>query len=245
VTTTTTERQDACATAGDLRERAATWRLLAQLLRREIDPGMARLLLESGLPDLLARQGYDLGPARLRGDDALRRLRQEYTKVFVGPGPHVSPYGSVHHPDDHKRGQLWGDTTTWMHRFVKDLGLRFEGAAYDGMPDHVGHELEVFAILLEREADAVEGAPDPEGAGGGPGTADGDRLERIRHAQRLLWGRQLSRWVPTFCDRVEGRAPGAFYGELARLLRDLVDSERGRLGPDQGPGAGTGEGAVA
>ncbi len=200
----------------ELGGRAAVYRLLAQLFRKEITPPMARALDESRLIELLELGGYEAVEGSLRDEARLTSLKREFCRVFLGPGPHVAPYGSVHHPDDPKMGRLWGDTTKQIHRFATDHGLELKGAGYDGIPDHIGHELEMLALLMESEAEA---------------RANGDevRAERLLNSQRYLVESHLGRWVPGFCDRVRSKAIGGFYRGMASLTRDLLEDDRERL----------------
>ena len=165
----------------------------------------------------LRERGYDLEPDALADEGQLRPLRLEYTRVFIGPGPHASPYGSVYHPDDEKSGELWGKTTQQVHRFAADHGLTFVGKAYDGIPDHIAHELELYAKLLEARAVALYDGED-------------DKAERVENSQRYLYREQLNRWVPAFATRVSEFASRPLYAELARLTKDLLDEEGDRLG---------------
>ncbi len=201
-------------TSIELKERAATYRLLAQLYRRELTEPLARRIVDTNVLDSLARYGYE-SPADFTDSKHLGGLKHEFTKVFLGPGKHISPYGSVHHPDDKKKGQLWGETTTRVRVFAKEHGLSFEGKAYDGMPDHIGHELELFALLLEGEAEAVA-------------SEETDKAERLENSQRYLLGEHLSRWIPLFCNKVEAETDG-LYAAIARLTRDLLGDEGERL----------------
>ncbi len=203
-----------------LRERASIYRLLAQLYRHEVKGEIARRLVDTELLKDLAQDGYDLEPAAIADADELAKLGREYTRIFLGPGKHVAPYGSVHHPRDLKKGQLWGSTTTWVRRFASDHGMTFEGPGYDGIPDHIGHELEFFSKLMTGQADALD-ADDDERAG------------RLENSQRHLYEKQLSRWVPVFCNKVRREAQRPFYGELARLTQDLLDDEGERVGEVQ------------
>ena len=203
--------------AGDIGDRAAICLFLAHAFRRELRLDLVRGMARHGLLAALEQHGYRVDADKLGDDAYLKALRHEYTRIFIGPGPHVAPYGSVHHPADPKRGQLWGNTTTWVRRFIKDHGLGLGGKAYDGIPDHVGHELELYGRLLEAEHTAeVRG--------------DGDRAARLRNSQRILLTEQLEAWVPAFCDKVVKRAELPFYAAVARLTKDLLTAERERLG---------------
>jgi putative dimethyl sulfoxide reductase chaperone len=200
----------------ELTGRASAYRLLAQLYRKELTTPLAKSLTRNRLLELLTMGGYEQDDGPIDSDERLTALRREFCRIFLGPGPHVAPYGSVHHPDDPKKGQLWGDTTKQLHRFATDHGLTLKGPGYDGIPDHVGHELEMLALLLEAEAEASF-------------AGDDERAERLRNSQRYLLTSHLGRWVPPFCDKVREKAIGGFYRGMAALTCDLLQDDQGRL----------------
>jgi putative dimethyl sulfoxide reductase chaperone len=200
----------------ELAGRASVYRLLAQLYRKEMTAPMAKALDQSRLLDLFETGGYEHDEGPLLSEERLTELRREFCRVFLGPGPHVSPYGSVHHPDDPKVGRLWGDTTKEIHRFAKDHDLELKGPGYDGIPDHVGHELEMLALLIEAEAEAGH-------------QGDEERAERLQNSQRYLLAAHLGRWVPPFCEKVRSKAIGGFYRSMAALTIDLLEDDQGRL----------------
>ncbi len=208
---------DKSVTAETLQSTAGIYRILAQLYKRELSPALAGELAKSGFWDGLERGGYDIEKDKLSDDAFIQSLTIEYSKIFIGPGGHVAPYGSVHHPDDPKTGQLWGDSTTWVRRFVLDHGLKFEGKAYDGIPDHISHEFEFFCHLLEKEAELTE-------------KGETDKVEQIRHAEQLFVKEQLAKWIPPFCEKVQAMATLKFYGEIARLTAEIVELDKERLG---------------
>ena len=198
-------------------ERAALYRLMATLYRSEVTEELGDKLASSGTLGLLQREGFDLEQEALADADELTAIRREYSRVFLGPGKHVPPYGSVHHPDDTRQGNLWGNTTSRIRRFAKDHGLEFGGQSYDGIPDHVAHELELYAKLLESQAGALQ-------------DGDDERAERILNSERYLYRQDLSRWVPPFCRKVRQAARRPFYAELARLTEVLLEEEGARHG---------------
>ena len=200
----------------EISDRAALYRVLAQLYRKEISPAFGKLLGESGLLDDLEDRGYEVERAALADPDEIADLKLEYARVFLGPGKHVSPYGSVHHPGDAKRGQLWGDSTCRIQRFARDHDLEFGGQEYDGIPDHIAHELDLFAKLLEGRARALQ-------------DGDQDKAERIRNSEQYLYREDLSRWVPAFCRKVCKVTRRPFYAEIARLTMALLDEQAAEL----------------
>ena len=200
----------------ELTGRAAIYRLLAQVYRKEISAELATALRDADLLSLLRTEGYEVGDDLPGDPDGLKELRGEFSRTFLGPGPHVAPYGSVYHPDDPKKGRLWGDTTTEIRRFATEHGVAFEGEAYDGIPDHIGHELELFALLIDAEATAhAEG--------------DEDKALGLRNSQRYLLTGHLGRWVPSFCTKVQDKTTSPFYRGVAALTRDLLGDEGDRL----------------
>lgn len=201
--------------------RANIYRFLSHIFRRELSGSVAASLASSGVLELLEEDGFAVGSTDFANEARLKELSADYTRVFLGPGPHVSPYGSVHHPDDLKRGRLWGDTTVWVKRFIADHGVGLEGEKYDGIPDHVGHLLEFFSLLIEGEAKASE-----EG--------DAEKVARLTNSQRLLVEKQLGRWIPEFCRKVQSRASSGFYRGVAHLTAELVAVEQVRLGRANG-----------
>lgn len=222
-------RQDQLA---DLAGRASLCRLLAELYRREVTSELAVILEEGGLLTHLEENGYKISRERLLSDAAfLTELRLEYCRLFIGPGKHIAPYGSVHHPDDEKRGELWGDTTKLVFRIAKDHGLDFEGKQYDGIPDHIGHELELYARLLAAEHEAVE-------------TEKDEVAQRLVNSQWALLSKHLRRWVPGFCGQVRKHSKQEFYSEVARLTDEFLAEEEERLTAAMSAAEPSGEGEL-
>lgn len=200
-----------------LQYRSDLYRLLGHLYRRELTPELVAELHTSGLLSQMEEQGYEHGlpQASELDDDTMKKLRTDYAYVLIGPGPHVAPYGSIHHPKDLKRGQLWGDTTKQFRRAVKHHGLEFK-KGYGGIPDHVGIELEVFSRLLAAEQDALA-------------TDDSKRGAELRDVQHRIFGDHLNMWIPRFCERVVKHAgEGSFYTALAQMTRDFLADEKER-----------------
>ena len=195
---------------------ASIYRLLSHFYRKELSLSLVEKMEQSGLLAELERLGYEIDSHKLKDEAYLRDLAIEYSRVFIGPGSHLSPYGSVYHPDDPKKGSLWGDTTKWVRRFVMDHGLEFEGEAFDGIPDHISHELEFFSRLVEQEA-IVRQAGEEE------------KAERLRNSQSMFFHQQLEKWIPEFCAKIPDMAKLPFYKEVARLTNDIIESEKIRL----------------
>ncbi len=150
-------------------------------------------------------RGFEDLPA---DDETVEALAVEYTSLFVGPGPHLTPCESVWRGGG---GLLWGESTAQVKRFIEDSGLRFQ-PDWSGLPDHVSVELEFMGRLCSHEA-GLWGAA--------------ERLGDLRMCLETEEGflcDHLSAWVPSFCDRVAERSDG-YYGQMARLARDFLASD--------------------
>jgi TorA maturation chaperone TorD len=131
--------------------RSGFYRLLARIFRAEPDEALMGQIVAPPLSEALAEAGIDMAailPAAPMGD-IIRALAEEYTRLFLGPGKHISPHESV----QLKRGSgvLWGPETGIVKRFIGEAGFDYD-ETYHGLPDHISVELEFLAHLVEQEA---------------------------------------------------------------------------------------------
>ncbi len=135
-------------------------------------------------------------------------LAVEYTRLFLGPGPHIPPYESVHREGE---GKLYGESSVHVREFVRSLGLEYRpgGAAF---PDHIEVEFELMQKLIAREQEAWE-AKDIESA------------KRCLEFEDTFIREHLGQWVPGFCDRVIDETTSTFYRNMAKLAREYVRLE--------------------
>ncbi len=136
-------------------------------------------------------------------------LEQEYTRLFLGPGPPVAhPFESVY-----REGQVMGATTLEVRQLLLEEGLMTEGRM---LPDHVGIELAFMAHLTHREAIAWE-------------TGDVDTGRTYLQRQGAFLREHLLMWLPQFCRRLLAGRPQAYYADLARNTEALVTSDAERI----------------
>lgn len=199
--------------------RSNVYGLLALVFR---DAPTSQVVAQFRAPPLagaLSDLGYDAAEHLTGNLEAVTQcLRREYTRVFIGPPPRVSLYGSVHHDEE---GQLWGESTVRMKRLVEGAGLSFQGN-WGSIPDHIAVELELMQRLAAREAELwAQRAVAAE-----RGTDDvGEQLALCLRAEGEVLRRHLSRWGARFCDRVVQEPTASFYREMARLTKALVLSD--------------------
>lgn len=200
--------------------RSNCYSLLALVFRDVMTSRIVAQLRTTPLAEVLSHLGHNT-QKDLAGDiDAVtKRLGEQYTQTFAGPGHHVSLYASVHHSGE---GQLWGDSTVWVKRFIETTGLSFRNN-WDSIPDHIAIELELMQRLAAYEAELwvqLTSAP-----------ADEDkqnlirRLQQCLQVQELFLREHLCKWVPQFYKRVLEICPSAFYREVAGLTNAIVLSD--------------------
>jgi len=178
----------------------------ADLLHQVKDPQFLGVLSDLGLQ--LASDSLQQPEEELLGD-----LAVEYARLFLGPGRHVSPHESIHHQKDAGRwGQLWGDSTVEVKKFIESTGLSYN-SEYKGLPDHISVELEFMQQLTLREEQAWRDE-DEDGA-----------LDCLKTEKKFI-EEHLVRWVPAFCDKVIREAELPFYREMAALTKNFVEFER-------------------
>lgn len=159
--------------------------------------------------------GVDLNHdfARQPEDQLLDALAIDFTQLFHGPRGHIVAYESVQTGFD--GGELNGAAAALVADFLEVAGLAVDREARQ-LPDHISIELEVMAELARREA-------------GGWEAGDGAAVRTCLHQQRNFLDSHLGRWGPEFCRHVEEKAQTTFYGQVASLLGDLLDSEADEL----------------
>ena len=190
--------------------RSNCYGLLALVLRDVPTSEIISQLKTGSLAEALSHLGFDV-TEELTGEleEVTQSLAGQYTETFIGPGPHVPLYASVHMEDE---GQLWGDSTVWLKRFVETTGLSFNDH-WDSIPDHITIELELMQRLAAHEA-SLWGKKN-----------SGEQLSRCLKAQEQLLRDHLCKWVPRFCDRVLKVTASSFYQKMAELTKSVILSD--------------------
>lgn len=169
-----------------------------------------------GLPadpesDELMRLGAEGGV-----DVLLHALRQEATRLFIGPpSPAASPYESVWDASAKHAAPLLfvSPSAVAVERFCAACGLGRPEGTNESL-DHIASELELLQFLASVESGAVDAASCGVMAVGFP---DGSPAA----AFRLFFDEHLSKWACDFAQEVESASLHVFYRSAARFLRDF------------------------
>jgi len=188
------------------------YRLLGRLYREEIDAELLEQLERDGALEALREAGLDIDVPQDR-PAWLEQLAVEYTRLFIGPGPHVSPHESVHAPDG--SNLLNSERTAMVRRFIAAAGFEFE-PSYSGYPDHISTEFEFMEALIGCQLASLD-----EG--------NSEETDTSLMLQREFADRHLSKWLPAFCDRVAEQAELPLYASLASVTKEFIDIELAQL----------------
>lgn len=196
-------------------QRSNIYSLLALIYRKEVTREFLRLLKESDLLSGLMELGAAFDDDFLHCPDSqlVEDLAAEYTRLFIGPGPHLSPHESVYHErTDGDWGTLWGADTVAVKKFIETSGMKYR-RDYRGLPDDISVELEFMKELTDKESQAWE-ETDEKGA-----------LYCLKMERKFL-DEHVLQWMPAFCDKVMEHAAHSFYREIARITKNFIDIEK-------------------
>lgn len=200
------EKEEYTATA---RQRSSVYGLLALFFRREPDEDIVRFLRQPEVLRGLEEAGLALNVNELCDgpiETVIQKLRTEYTRLFIGPGKHVSLNESVHRDSE---GLLLGKTTVAVKGFIEAMGLDLD-VEWSGLPDHISVELELMQRLTDHEAELwIEN--------------DLDSVRRCIGTEREFMQRHLLQWVPCLCKKVLDQNPLSLYHEISQLTRKFVN----------------------
>ncbi|MBW1723856.1 MAG: molecular chaperone TorD family protein [Deltaproteobacteria bacterium] len=197
--------------------RSNIYGMLALVYRQEMSSDLLKQVKGTQFLEILTdleAEGTEEIDAFLQKPEAelLEDLAVEYTRLFLGPGKHISPHESVHHQqDDGQWGKLWGASTAKVKKFVESTGLTYS-EDFKGLPDHIAVELEFMQQLTLREEQAWM-------------NADADAAVSCRQTEKKFIEGHLVRWIPDFCKNVMQQAELPFYRALAALTRSFIEFE--------------------
>ena len=208
------KKNDLKAMATAAKQRSNIYGLLAVIFREEATAPLIRQFKSSQFKEALCELGVHLKDDffNVREEKLIEDLVIEYSRLFLGPGKHISPHESVHLKEEDGGGLLWGEATAKVKNFIESSGVEYR-SDYNGMPDHIGVELEFMQEVVGQEAGAWE-------------EKDVERALYCRKVEKEFIGKHLVPWVPLFCKRVIKDAELSFYREIAKLTDSFIEFDR-------------------
>jgi TorA maturation chaperone TorD len=194
--------------------RSNMYGLLATVFREEPTEALIKELRGPRLSGVFSDMGVELGEtfSNISDSAVAEALGLEFTRLFIGPGPHVSAHESVFAEMDGGTSSLWGRKTVEVKNFIETAGLGYQ-PEYSGIPDHVSVELEFMQKLTAWEAEKWT-------------QQDRKSAEYCSTVQRLFLDQHLLCWLPQFCDAVMEQAELPFYRSMSELTRNYLEFER-------------------
>ncbi|MBI4654646.1 MAG: molecular chaperone TorD family protein [Nitrospirae bacterium] len=196
-------------------QRSNIYALLATIYYKEVDPAFLKQIKNPGFLGVLSDMVFQLKDDILQKpeDKIIEDLAVEYTRLFLGPGKHISPHESIHHErSDGDWGRFWGKDTVLVKKFIETAGLEYR-SEFTGMPDHISVELEFMHKAAEQEAQAWK-------------ENNSDGALYCLKMQKKFVDEHLIKWIPKFCDKVISQAELSFYREMAKLTKGFVEFEK-------------------
>jgi TorA maturation chaperone TorD len=193
--------------------RSNIYGLLSTVFREEPTEALIKELRGPRLSGVFSDMGVELGETFSSTSEsaAAETLGLEFTRLFIGPGRHVSAHESVFAEMDGGTSSLWGRKTVEVKNFIETAGLDYQ-PEYSGIPDHVSVELEFMQKLTTWEAEKWA-------------QQDRKSAEYSLTVQSLFLEQHLLCWLPQFCDAVMEEAELPFYRSMAELTRNYMEFE--------------------
>ncbi len=199
------------------RMRSGVYGLLSSIFREEPSEALILKLREprwiGALSDMDVNPGDELSNTPV--NELVDLMALEFTRLFIGPGPHISAHESIFCEVDGDSGGLWGEKTVEVKKFIETTGLEY-ASGFSGLPDHISVELDFMLKLTEWEADKWS-------------NQDKKNAEYCLRIQRMFLEAHLLCWAPAFCDAVMDSADMAFYRSMAEFLKVFLAMEKQTL----------------
>jgi TorA maturation chaperone TorD len=191
--------------------RSRVYGLLTTVFRAEPTEAFIRDLHGPQFSGAFSDLGVDLGEAfhTATENEIVEELALEFTRLFLGPGHHISAHESIYAEVDGELGGLWGAKTVEVKRFIEATGLDYE-SGFTGLPDHISVELEFMRKLSEWEAARWS-------------NNDSENAKYCLRVQKKFIEEHLLEWAPKFCDDVIDKADTPFYREMAKVTRNFLE----------------------
>lgn len=198
--------------------RGQVYGLLASVFRAEPDREFLKELKGPRFAGAFASLEADFGNdfQQSTEEDLRESLAIEFTRLFMGPGEHISPHESIFVNLDGDGGGLYGAKTVEVKKFIETTGLSYDDS-FTGLPDHISVELEFMGKLAGFESQKWA-------------SGDEEAARQCLSVQKMFAEDHLLKWISKFCEQVIAKADLPFYREMARVTSEFVDFDYESIG---------------
>jgi TorA maturation chaperone TorD len=183
------------------------WREPAADLVAALGQGHEERIRAAGAVDPSLGKGWEAVAGLLAAEassDLAEAAVEEYTRLFLGPGPELNLYES-----HYLAGRLFDSPLAAVRASLGELGIE-KDPGYPEPEDFLAFEIEVVRTLLRRQEAAL-------GQDAQIQAVDGQAMFLKRHL--LVWG-------PTAAGDLAGAHGAPFYQAVGKLLRGFLTLER-------------------
>ncbi|MBL6932177.1 MAG: molecular chaperone TorD family protein [Rhodospirillales bacterium] len=198
--------------------RANVYGLLADVFRDEPSDALLSKLREPEISGALKALNLSLDDVFecTPQEQLVENLALEYTRIFIGPGSHISPHESMH--TEARMGEpnaLWGEQTVAVKKFMEGAGVTIADS-FSGMPDHITAEFEFMQQLLLTECEAWKNGEKELGL-------------NILKIQKRFYDEHLSQWVANFCNKVIKATEQPYFKQFTEVTKGFIELEKETL----------------
>lgn len=160
---------------------------------------------------------HELSQAYRRGEWQAEDFLLDYEALFRVPSDsYVHPFESVYRQEGFSSGKakncvVMAEQARQVASFYREQGLA-PREGFTELPDHLGVELELMAVLCRRTAKALE-------------EKDRCDAERLASQQRSFLSEHLLKWGPHCLNKVREKGKTPLYACLADLLQTFLEKE--------------------
>ena len=200
-------------TVDDLTLQASVYRILSHFLLKEVSKELLLELSDGKLGDALKSMDCDLmeGLEEFPLEKQEELLAIEYCRLFIGPGPHLSPHESVLKGEK----QHWGASTISVVKAYEESGFDLKPEVRE-MPDHIGVELEFLATLVDNEIHFSN-------------NGNSEKTQQAQQSRCRFMEDHLGSWISDFAEEVDRQSEIPFYRKCVRLAETWIHEEMDNL----------------
>jgi len=146
-------------------------------------------------------------------NEVTETLAMEYSRIFIGPGKHISPYESVHVKDENGRtGLLWGESAVDFKAWVEHYGLKI-GERFGSIPDHFCTILEFMANIVGEEERFLN-------------ESNEKIIALCRKVEVEFFNKHIGNWMAELFNEVADFSTESFYKEMSKLACEFIGTEK-------------------